>query len=189
MPAKKLYTEQELRNRKNAKARQSYQENKGKRAAYHAEWHRKNMENPEYVIKMREKAARYLLEHPNYTSERNAIRRAKDPEKAKRESREWFAKNPHKRAAYEQNRRAKKRGALGVVSPDIKNKLLELQKNKCAICGADLSNLVIHLDHIMPLALGGEHDDKNLQAVCQPCNQTKRSKHPIDFMQSKGLLL
>ena len=40
-----------------------------------------------------------------------------------------------------------------------------------------------------PLALGGSNDKANLQLLCPTCNAKKSAKHPIDFMQSRGLLL
>jgi 5-methylcytosine-specific restriction endonuclease McrA len=46
-----------------------------------------------------------------------------------------------------------------------------------------------HLDHIVPLAIGGTNTDDNIQLLRQKCNQQKSAKHPIDFMQSRGFLL
>jgi hypothetical protein len=41
----------------------------------------------------------------------------------------------------------------------------------------------------MPLALGGSNTDDNMQLLRAICNYHKYTKHPIDFMQSKGFLL
>jgi len=68
------------------------------------------------------------------------------------------------------------------------NKLLLLQKGTCVCCGLDI-NSDYHMDHIIPLKLGGEHTDSNIQLLCPACNLTKGSKDPIKFMQSKGFLL
>jgi len=46
-----------------------------------------------------------------------------------------------------------------------------------------------HMDHIMPIALGGSNTDDNMQLLRKECNLQKQAKHPIDFMQSRGLLL
>jgi 5-methylcytosine-specific restriction endonuclease McrA len=46
-----------------------------------------------------------------------------------------------------------------------------------------------HIDHIMPLALGGSNTDDNIQLLRQRCNNQKCAKHPVDFMQSRGFLL
>ena len=34
-----------------------------------------------------------------------------------------------------------------------------------------------------------DEDKANLQLLCPTCNTKKSAKHPIDFMQSRGLLL
>lgn len=66
--------------------------------------------------------------------------------------------------------------------------LVKSQKGMCAACNKNLKN-GYHVDHIMPLALGGKHEIQNIQLLCPPCNLKKSSKHPIDFMQSMGKLL
>lgn len=76
-----------------------------------------------------------------------------------------------------------------LYNADIQDKLLVLQRGRCACCRCDLRNEKYHLDHHMPLALGGAHDDRNMQLLCKTCNLSKHSKHPVDFMQSRGFLL
>ena len=46
-----------------------------------------------------------------------------------------------------------------------------------------------HLDHIMPLALGGSNTDDNIQLLRARCNLQKRAKHPVDFMRERGYLI
>lgn len=82
-------------------------------------------------------------------------------------------------------RRAQKKISGCKLSKDIIKKLFNQQDNKCVYCNIDISNN-FHLDHIMPLALGGLHTDENIQLLCPRCNLKKGSKHPIDFMQSHG---
>lgn len=60
---------------------------------------------------------------------------------------------------------------------------------RCACCRRNLGESGYHIDHVVPLALGGMHDDSNLQLLCPSCNMSKHAKHPIDFMQSRGFLL
>lgn len=47
----------------------------------------------------------------------------------------------------------------------------------------------MHVDHIKALRRGGTNDRRNLQMLCQPCNNRKHAKDPIDYAQSLGLLL
>ena len=100
----------------------------------------------------------------------------------------WRASNPEAARAIHSNRRAKKRGAKGRVSADIREKLFVLQKGKCPCCGKPLGD-DYHLDHKMPLALGGTNTDDNMQLLRKSCNLQKHAKHPVDFMQSRGFLL
>ena len=189
MPQPKRFTDEELRANKNARSRQRYIENKERLAAEASARHREKAADPEYMRKQAERAAAYRAANPHKTKEQNARRRAANPERARAESRAWFAANKHKRAAYEQNQRARKRGLGGNLSPDIRATLMKAQRGRCACCKVDLAKWAVHLDHIMPLALGGEHRDENMQLLCQPCNQSKHAKHPVDFMQELGFLL
>ena len=85
-------------------------------------------------------------------------------------------------------RRALKQGNGGVLSRGIVKVLLEKQKGFCIVCKKKLNDKY-HLDHIVPLAKGGQNSDDNVQLLCPPCNLSKGAKDPIEFMQSKGFLL
>ena len=101
---------------------------------------------------------------------------------------DWQVRNKEKVRVYFQNRRAKKLACGGVISKDLSKRLHILQRGKCACCGLELGEK-FHLDHIMPLALGGTNTDDNIQLLRQRCNNQKHTKHPVDFMQSRGFLL
>lgn len=103
-----------------------------------------------------------------------------------RKLREYRARNPEKVKEWRGKRRHGKvmpRLPRGTIS-----NLKVLQKNKCAVCKVSISG-GYHIDHIMPLKLGGKHEPLNLQLLCQHCNLTKSAKHPVDFMQEKGFLI
>ena len=76
----------------------------------------------------------------------------------------------------------------GSLSKGIVAKLHKLQRGRCACCGERLGD-EYHLDHILPLARGGTNTDDNVQLLTAQCNLKKHAKHPIDYMQEKGLLL
>lgn len=100
----------------------------------------------------------------------------------------YIAANPEAFRLYRHNRRAKIIAIGGKLSSGLSAKLFQLQKGKCPCCGEHLGE-GYHLDHKMPLALGGENADANMQLLRKTCNLQKHAKHPVDFMQERGFLL
>jgi 5-methylcytosine-specific restriction endonuclease McrA len=58
--------------------------------------------------------------------------------------------------------------------------LFKKQNGLCACCGAILG-ATYHIEHIMPLTLGGKHADENLQLLLPRCNMQKYNMHPEKF--------
>jgi hypothetical protein len=54
--------------------------------------------------------------------------------------------------------------------------LLERDDGACGICGADVDPLNFHVDHIVPLARGGEHSYANAQVAHPACNARKGAR-------------
>lgn len=115
-------------------------------------------------------------------------RRDANIEVFRQRSREYNKNNKEKIAAHSRNREARKRGNGGSHSGADILDILRMQKEKCAYCRVKLGKKY-HVDHIVPLKLGGANDRRNLQILCQPCNQAKSARDPISFMQMKGMLL
>jgi len=146
-----------------------------------AAWYKKNKEkataaSEKWTAENKEK----VLEIKRAWQERN--REATRAKNAK-----WASENLDKYRVYCHNRRHKEKTS-GVLSVGIKDLLLKKQNGRCACCGLAL-NGDYHLDHIVPLALGGENNDRNIQLLHSKCNLQKSSKNPIEFMQQKGFLL
>lgn len=112
-----------------------------------------------------------------------------DPSKRATARKKWDEKNPESRRAVTRNRRARIAGAGGRVSSAQIGLLLISQSHCCAVCKCDLLQSGHHIDHIEPIARGGQNTIENMQALCPPCNRTKSAKDPIKFMQSMGYLL
>lgn len=114
-------------------------------------------------------------------SERQRIWREANREKARALQKAWRDRNQDKCRADKRARKVAKRITLV-------RELTKLQRGRCAYCPAKLDG-GFHVDHIMPLKLGGPDKRSNLQLACEPCNLTKSAQHPIDFARSTGRLL
>ncbi len=106
------------------------------------------------------------------------------PEVARAAKRRWKLRNPEAVRTASRAREILR----GKLSPGLVAKLRALQRGRCPCCGLPLGSR-FHLDHIIPLARGGEHADHNMQLMRDICNMQKSKKHPVDFMQSRGFLL
>lgn len=100
----------------------------------------------------------------------------------------WAKANPIVSGATRRNYKARKRNASGSHTAQEISHLLKLQGLCCAICQQDLGNKW-HVDHVMPLILGGSNDATNLQILCAHCNMSKGGKHPVEFARQRGILL
>jgi 5-methylcytosine-specific restriction endonuclease McrA len=78
-------------------------------------------------------------------------------------------------------RRARKRENGGQLSKNIVQKLLKKQNNLCNCCSRPLDGNY-HLDHIMPLSLGGTNTDDNVQLLLPTCNLQKYNSTPEKFL-------
>lgn len=103
---------------------------------------------------------------------------------------EWAKENRPILRVHERNRRDRKRGAEGKHTMADIQTIFARQKGRCAnpACGVSIRSSY-HIDHILPIALGGSNWPRNIQLLCQPCNQSKHARHPIEWAQMQGLLL
>ena len=74
-------------------------------------------------------------------------------------------------AAHQQKRRALKAGVLHV--PYNRGDILA-RYPLCLACGSSQN---LHVDHVVPLSLGGPDEAGNLQVLCRHCNLSKHSKY------------
>ena len=147
-----------------------------------AAWRQKN---PEKALAA---SAAWKKSNPEKVKSGVAAYRAAYPERVKSSVNKWQKANLESRRINEQNYRSRKSKNGGKLSQGLAAKLFKLQRGKCPCCQKPLGSNY-HLDHIVPLKLGGANEDWNVQLLRQQCNSQKRAKHPIDFMQSRGFLL
>ena len=100
----------------------------------------------------------------------------------------WVARNPERRqsisASYKHRRRAVEKA--GISGPALAAWKMA-QPKVCYWCGRDCSHAPI-VDHYLPLAKGGKHEESNLVIACRPCNARKSAKDPLEFAATVGRL-
>lgn len=148
----------------------------------------KDKYNPQY-------ASRYYLDNKEKISARNAswldenadrkksidkTYRKREREKIREANKKWAAENPDKRAASWRNRDALLRNAEGTHTADDVAIILEEQNFTCPYCNAGLAD-GYHVDHYVPLKLGGSNWPDNLQCLCPTCNIQKGAKDPANW--------
>jgi 5-methylcytosine-specific restriction endonuclease McrA len=128
----------------------------------------------------RHKAKRIEQKHEHHERNRGAIlvqraayrvaHREAESEYAKRYLQEHLAEH----ADYQRKRYARK---LGVVVEHVDRRILfERDEGVCGICRKPVDRDDFHVDHVIPLARGGEHSYANTQIAHPPCNLAKGAK-------------
>jgi 5-methylcytosine-specific restriction endonuclease McrA len=110
------------------------------------------------------------------------------------QTREWRARFPEKSRAcaarYQKahpevaaNTQSKRRCGFGGV-PTAYIKALRMLPY-CMYCGKS-SNETMQIEHMTPIARGGEHAVSNLTVSCRKCNQEKHTLTFEEFVLSRG---
>ncbi|MET7742005.1 HNH endonuclease [Streptomyces sp. NPDC005385] len=99
---------------------------------------------------------------------------------------QWKKSNPEKVAAYDKKRyETIKAQTPYPVLPDYKEVVFEFYGASC-MKGGSTQDLTI--DHIIPIANGGEHGIWNMQVLCRTCNNKKRELDQTDYRPWPRLL-
>lgn len=70
-------------------------------------------------------------------------------------------------------------GQRKLMTPKLRKYIIERDNHTCKYCGNSTKkepNLLLEVDHIIPLAKGGTTVEENLQTLCWKCNRSKGSK-------------
>ena len=70
-------------------------------------------------------------------------------------------------------------GQRALMTSSLREKIKNRDNNTCQMCSlsiADEKNLLLEIDHIVPLSKGGVTTEDNLQTLCWKCNRSKGSK-------------
>lgn len=66
------------------------------------------------------------------------------------------------------------------LSKSVRFEVFKRDNFTCQYCGAAAPDVVLHVDHINPVAGGGENDIMNLITSCEPCNAGKGARELSD---------
>ncbi|MDH6199220.1 DNA-directed RNA polymerase subunit RPC12/RpoP [Mycobacterium frederiksbergense] len=64
------------------------------------------------------------------------------------------------------------------VSKRLRFEILRRDNHTCRYCGGTPPDVILTVDHVIPVALGGSDDPHNLVAACKDCNAGKTSSNP-----------
>jgi 5-methylcytosine-specific restriction endonuclease McrA len=150
-------------------ARKSFHKNKEKRHDYYRLWASNNKDkrqaiNTRYAEKNRTKNALRMREY-----------RKKNPEMRKN----WSKQNPAKQAELYVIRRLRKNTSKYLI---LDKEIRLIYEKNCFYCGSDKD---IQIDHIFPLARGGEHRIGNLLSACKSCNSSKKDNFIMEWKIGK----
>ena len=190
----KIFTEEEQKEKARQRAKNWYWKNRERALAVGSANQKKNREgsrarSAKWRAKHREEkkaaSAEYRKKNADKINEYFAKRRREQKAKIKEINRRYYLRNPGK----VHSARVRRIAVGEELSPDIVVRRLVFQKGRCAICRCSLKKTGHHIDHIMPLFLGGRNVDGNIQLTCPKCNRQKGHRCPVKFMQKKGFLL
>ena len=112
--------------------------------------------------------------------------RDENREKVRETNRLWQSKNKDRYLLSIRLCNERRRGK-GPLTKTMVQAMMTSQRGTCPVCRVKL--VKFHIDHIMPIARGGDNAPENLQLLCPPCNQQKKDRDPMEFMRSRGFLL
>lgn len=113
----------------------------------------------------------------------NQARYNKYKDKYNARSKQWALDNPHKSQAAAHNGAVKNKYPDAFSNSNITNKdlsewVLKHRNCECVYCGREST----HIDHIVPLSKGGEHQWSNIQMICKTCNLAKADQSHEEYM-------
>lgn len=148
--------------------------------------------DPEHRARNTERARQWYADNKEAAAAKMAERYKANPDAIKKRVAEYQRANPDAtRLLYRikmNKRRARLREAGGSYTRQDVERIASLQKWKCANCSASIKKL-FHIDHRVPVVLGGTNDPGNIELLCPKCNLAKSAKLPHVFAQENGRLL
>jgi CRISPR/Cas system Type II protein with McrA/HNH and RuvC-like nuclease domain len=135
----------------------------------------KNQMNKKYVeankSKIRQKQSKKYYDNLKYYKNKISEYRSKNRSKFKLSQKISRAK-----------RRARLRNAEGTFADSDILEKFKAQNGLCFYCYCSIEDKY-HIDHIIPLAKGGNNNSSNIALTCAKCNLTKNAKPPMLWIE------
>lgn len=167
--------------------------------AYRRNWRSQNKD------KISEYNKKYYTTHPHRSRKRNQEYYKSNRENRLEFQRQYYQSHKEERQAYQRDyylrtkerdreklaerkrqKKMRKKKALGKVRAHYRYILYEEQNATCFYCSRKLQDPHEgHLDHMVPSARGGMHDEANLCLACPPCNQEKATMTAEEYIEHK----
>lgn len=64
------------------------------------------------------------------------------------------------------------------IRPSTRYAVFERDGYRCRICGRGADDVMLHIDHIVPVSRGGKNAMSNLRVLCADCNHGKGAQMP-----------
>lgn len=65
---------------------------------------------------------------------------------------------------------------LTYISKKKRFEILARDHFTCVYCGRKAPDVALHVDHVLPIKMGGSNDDSNLATACFDCNSGKKAR-------------
>jgi 5-methylcytosine-specific restriction endonuclease McrA len=111
---------------------------------------------------------------------------AEDPEPTKAQVKRWIEQNPERYRALRQDRQHRRRARMYANEFEKIDRLAIYERDggKCHICGKRVAKKDMSLDHLTPIARGGDHVKLNVRLAHLSCNV----KRGVDRIPAQLLL-
>ncbi|MBV9689685.1 MAG: HNH endonuclease [Ktedonobacteraceae bacterium] len=130
--------------------------------------------------KERSRIRKYHKAHPEQLAKRKRVFYQNNPEYNQTYLKAWYQGNRERHKFYRKTRRARKRNAEGSFTTQEWAALKSRYEHKCLCCGKSESEVLLSIDHVVPLSQGGANKADNIQPLCLSCNKKKGTK-AIDY--------
>jgi 5-methylcytosine-specific restriction endonuclease McrA len=127
----------------------------------------------------RERQRRWKDSHRDRMYAYTEVYRKRHPEEVRACYRRWYARNRELNLAYQARKRTAQYGGGNNFTRDDVRGQRERQGGTCFWCKGKLG--AYHIDHVIPIALGGSNGPENIVISCPHCNLSKSAQHPMDF--------